>query len=394
MQNSGAHGGPDAPRRNVIVVDDDVILREVMTEQLSALGWRVVTADNGESAIGVIANEQLGLAVVDISMPKLDGFGLLRHIRQNSRSADLPVIVCTSHNDREPIEQAYRLGASSFVTKPINWPQFLHHAQFVMRNGDTERALRAAQAEAMIASQLKNTMFQVLSHELKTPLTALIGLTKVMDMTLRARLQPQEAEQLGHVVDAAQRLNAIVSDILLLSKALSEGQQQHFAPALLSEILDDSIVGLRSRAALKNVRLLMRPLESDLTLHCDQRLIRQALAKLIDNAIKFSPQGETVEIWGHATANGEAVMSVRDSGPGLAQAKLKDCIQPFVQGNMSYARPAEGLGLGLPIAKAICEAHGGELAVQTAPGQGMVAAVVLPRSLVLERTPVAEAKSG
>jgi signal transduction histidine kinase len=138
----------------------------------------------------------------------------------------------------------------------------------------------------------------------------------------------------------------------------------------------------------------MRPLESDLMLLCDQHLIRQALAKLIDNAIKFSPQGETVEIWGHATVNGEAVMSVRDHGPGLNQAKLKDCIQPFVQGNMSYARPAEGLGLGLPIAKAICEAHGGELAVQTAPGQGLVAAVVLPRSLVLDRAPMAELKSG
>lgn len=394
MQNIAVHRGSDAQRRSVIVVDDDAILREVMTEQLSDLGWRILTADNGETAIGVMAAEQFDLAVVDISMPKLDGFGLLRHIRQNPRSIDLPVIVCTSHNDREPIDRAYRLGASSFVTKPINWPQFLHHAQFVMRNGDTERALRAAQAEALIASQLKNTMFQVLSHELKTPLTALIGLTRVMDMTLRARIQPQEAEQLDHVVDAAQRLNGIVSDILLLSKALSEGQQERFKPAYLSEILDDSIVGFKAKAAQKNVRLLMRPLEHDLTLLCDQHLIRQALGKLIDNAIKFSPAGETVEIWGHGTATGEVVMSVRDSGPGLAQAKLKDCIQPFVQENMSYARPAEGLGLGLPIAKAICEAHGGELAVQTAPGQGMVAAVVLPRSLVVDRMLTAEAQSG
>lgn len=296
MQYAGVQGEAQSPRRNVIVVDDDVILREVMTEQLSGLGWRVVSADNGEAAIDLLASGNPDLAVVDISMPKLDGFGLLRHIRQNPRTIDLPVIVCTSHNDREPIERAYKLGASSFVTKPINWPQFLHHAQFVMRNGDTERALRAAQAEAVIASQLKNTMFQVLSHELKTPLTALIGLTRVMDATLRPRIAAAEAEQLDHVVDAARRLNAIVNDVLLLSKALSEGQQQRFAPALLSEILDDSIVGLKAGAAQKDVQLLMRPLEYDLTLNCDQQLIRQALAKLIDNAIKFSPSGETVEI--------------------------------------------------------------------------------------------------
>lgn len=391
MQHLGVHGGPEKSRRSVIVVDDDVILREVMAGQLAGLGWRVVTAENGEAAIGILGSEHPDLAIVDISMPKLDGFGLLRHIRQNPRSVDLPVIVCTSHNDREPIERAYSLGASSFVTKPINWPQFLHHAQFVMRNGDTERALRAAQAEAVIASKLKNTMFQVLSHELKTPLSALIGLTRVMDTSLRPIIGGTELEQLDHVVDAAKRLSAIVSDILLLSKALSEGQQQRFAPAFMSEILDDSIVGFKAQAKQKNVRLLMRPIESDVTVNCDQQLLHQALAKLVDNAIKFSATGETVEIWGHVTAAGEAVLSVSDKGPGLAPAKLKECIQPFVQEDMSYARPAEGLGLGLPIAKAICEAHGGELVIQTAPGHGMVAAIVLPRALVLQRVPVAEA---
>ena len=351
MQSLGVFKGRQNPRRTVIVVDDDAILREVMAEQLAGLGWRVLAADNGETAIDVLCHETPDLAIIDISMPRLDGFGLLRHIRQNPRSIDLPVIVCTSHNDKEPIERAYSLGASSFVTKPINWPQFLHHAQFVMRNGDTERALRTAQAEAVVASKLKSTMFQVLSHELKTPLSALIGLTKVMDATVRPRINNAEAEQLDHVVDAAKRLSAIVSDILLLSKALSEGQQQRFAPTLMSEILDDSTVGFKSLAAQKGVRLLMRPIQNDLTLNCDQQLLHQALAKLVDNAIKFSPSGETVEIWGHVTAGGEAVLSVRDKGPGLAQAKLKECIQPFVQDNMSYARPAEGLGLdrGAPI---------------------------------------------
>ena len=69
--------------------------------------------------------------------------------------------------------------------------------------------------------------------------------------------------------------------------------------------------------------------------------------------------------------NGSILLSVKDAGPGLSQQKLKECLQPFMQENMGYARSAEGLGLGLPIAKAICEAHGGELAIQTAPGPGL-----------------------
>ena len=390
-QASPGSENAEAPRRKVLMVDDDAILREVMTDQLGGLGWKVTDAENGEEAISRIAHDIPDLAIVDISMPKLDGFGLLRHLRQDPRTHDLPVIVCTSHNDREPIEQAYRLGASSFVTKPINWPQFLHHAQFVMRNGETEKALRAARAEALATSRVKSAMFQVLSHELKTPLTALIGMTAVIDRTLKGRSELGVGAELEHVIEAAARLNAIVSDIMLLSKAVAGGQRQDFSPAKLSEILDDGFIGLKSRAAEKNVSLLIRPQNQDAWFNCDIRLIHQAISKLADNAITFSPRGSTVELWGHVSAKGSIIVSVKDQGPGLSQQKLKECLQPFVQENMSYSRPADGLGLGLPIAKAICEAHGGELVIQTAPGQGLLAAIVLPANLLI---PVAEQQHG
>ena len=307
--------------------------------------------------------------------------GQLRHMRQHPRSIDLPIIVCTSHNDRESIDHAYDLGASSFVTKPINWPQFAHHAQFVMRNGEVERALRAAQMEAVAASRMKNGLFQVLSHELKTPLTALIGLTGVLSDSLAGKVSAEESAHMSHVIEGARRLNTIISDILLLSKALADNAQRQFHEVPVTEFLEDGFSGHRNQAKMKHVRLLQRPLESAFSLHCDSYLIRQALAKLIDNAIKFSPPAATVEIWAHRRADGSSLISVKDQGPGLSEARLRDCLRPFVQDDMTYARPAEGLGLGLPIAKAICEAHGGELLVQTAPGQGMIAAICLPARL-------------
>lgn len=381
----------ESRRRSILVVDDDAILREVLAEQLGGLGWKVTTAENGEVAIDLLLRNVPDMAIVDISMPKLDGFELLRHLRQSPRTFDLPVIVCTSHNDREPVERAYRLGATSFVTKPINWPQFLHHAQFVMRNGDSERALRAAQAEALAASRMKSAMFQVLSHELKTPLTALIGLTDVIGKTLRGNSAPGVSQQLDYVIGAAQRLNAIVSDVMLLSKAVASNQRQGFAAVAMSEILDDSLSGFKAKAAERRIRLLVRPLQDEIQFLCDVRLLRQALSKLIDNAIKYSPDGETVELWGNVRSNGAIVLSVKDAGPGLSHTKLRECLQPFIQENTGYSRPEEGLGLGLPIAKAICEAHGGELAVQTSPGTGLLAAIVLPASLAIS---AAEIKHG
>ena len=365
-------------RKRALVVDDDPILREVMAEQLEAAGFDVVQAENGETGRELTGREDFDLAIVDISMPKLNGFDLLRHIRQHPRSVDLPVIVATGFNDRTSVEKAYEFGASSFVTKPINWPQFGHHALFVMRNGEIERALRNAQLEAVTASKMKNGLFHVLTHELKTPLTALIGLTGVLSEALRARVDPAQAEQLEHVVGAAQRLNAIINDILLLSKALSGPSHQQIVSSPVRDIVEDSLVGLKAKARERDINLVSRQSDENLRVTGDPRLLRQALHKLIDNAIKFSPKGGTVEIRVHGKDDGSTVISVRDHGPGLSAVKLRDCMLPFVQDDMSYGRPVEGLGLGLPIAKSIAEAHGGELLFQTAPGKGMLVALWLP----------------
>lgn len=374
---------PTSQRRKVLVVDDDEILRTVMAERLTQLGWAVATADDGEAAVAALAKDLPDLAIIDISMPRLDGFGLLRHLRQSPRTIDLPAIVCTSMEDELAVERAYKLGASSFVTKPIQWPQFMHHVQFVMRAGESERALRAARAEALSASQSKSAMFQVLSHELKTPLTALIGLTSVVETKLAGHPEYQVGPELTHVIDAASRLNAVISDIMMLAKALAVNGRSNFDTEMLEDLLDNGVAGLRARAARRGVKLVVRSPNINAAISCDARLIQQALSKLADNAIRFSNDGGTVELWGHVQENGSVILSVKDNGPGLTPQKLRECLKPFVQENMGYARPAEGLGLGLPIAKAIAEAHGGELAIQTSPGKGLLAAIVLPQSLVV-----------
>ena len=365
-------------RKCVLIVDDDPMICEVLVELFSSLGYDTVTAEDGEAACDFIACKNLVLAVVDLNMPRLDGFGLLRHIRQHPRTVDLPVIISTGNDDRASIEEAYRLGASSFVTKPINWAQFIYHAKFVIRNGRIERDLRSAEAEAVAASKMKNGLFRILSHELKTPLVSLCGLTDVLSDALKDKVEAIEAEQLDHIVGASQRLNRLISDILILSKSFSGPTYLTITEERMADLLDDSIVGLETAAKAKNIRIKIAQPGKNLSLHCDSHLLRQAIYKLVDNAIKFSAEGGTIEIWAHRKEDRSTVISVRDNGPGVAPSKLAECLQPFIQEDMSYGRIAEGLGLGLPIVKSIAEAHGGELICQSALGQGMVAAIWIP----------------
>lgn len=358
-------------RKCVLIADDDPLLREAMGGLFDKLGYDTIGAENGEAAVRQIAKTSLSLIVVDLSMPKLDGFGLLKHLRQHPRTVDVPVIISTSNDDKKSIEEAYRLGASSFVTKPVNWAQFGYHAQFVIRSGETERDLRAAEAAAVAASKMKNGLFRVLSHELKTPLVALIGLTDVLSTALKDRVEAIEAEQLDHIVNASQRLNSMVSDVLVLSKSFSGPHSLTLARESVEDILQDSIVGLEARAKAQRIKINITRPSKGLEVVCDCSLLRQGIRKLVDNAIKFSPEGGTVEIWAHRKPDRSLVISVRDNGPGISTAKLQECLQPFVQEDMSYGRKAEGLGLGLPIAKSVAEAHGGGLVIHNSSGRGV-----------------------
>lgn len=370
--NPAAQRTPQAARKCVLIADDDPLLREVMAGVFDKLGFDTIAAENGEQAVRQIAKLNLSLVVVDLSMPKLDGFELLKHLRQHPRTVDVPIIISTSHDDKKSIEEAYRLGASSFVTKPVNWAQFSYHAQFVIRNGETERELRAAEAAAIAASKMKNGLFRVLSHELKTPLVALIGLTDVLANALKDRVEAIEAEQLDHIVEASQRLNGMVSDVLVLSKSFSGAPNLNLAVEQVDDLLEDSVVGLEAKASARRIKISITPPSKGLTVMCDCALVRQAIRKLVDNAVKFSPEGGTVEIWAHRKPDRSLVISVRDNGPGISQSRLQDCLQPFVQEDMSYGRTAEGLGLGLPIAKSVAEAHGGGLVIQNASGRGAI----------------------
>ena len=171
------------------MVDDDPILREVMSGQLASLGWDVVDGRERRSRTQALWQRVRSRSCGD------------RHQHAGTRwlwpapavaaesraRIDLPVIVCTSHNDREAIDRAYQLGASSFRLQAdqlaaIPASRAVRHAQ---RRHRTRLARR--QGRRAIASRTKSAMFQVLSHELKTPLTALIGLTTVIDSALQGR---------------------------------------------------------------------------------------------------------------------------------------------------------------------------------------------------------------
>ena len=368
---------PDISRR-FLVADDDPILREMMQARLADRATTVVCVENGRDAWERLSREAFDLAIVDLGMPELDGFALISHLRQTPRTIDLPIIVATSRNDSEAIERAFSAGATSFVTKPVNWSLFSYQVKFVLRSGRIERDLRQARIAADVASRTKDSLFHLLGHELRTPLHVLVGFAGVLEHDLADKLTAEQRGHMGEITAAARGLNEIVGNVLTYSRLFGGSLSLDREPVDVDELLENAAAKLRARAKSKNVQIVTRKLPATISVSADTRWLTDALSRLVDNAIKFSSAGGTVDLLPILQEDGSLALSVRDNGPGMDMRKLDEYLQPFFQADMSFARQAEGLGMGLPISKKIIELHGGKLIFRSAPGQGTVAALWLP----------------
>jgi two-component system phosphate regulon sensor histidine kinase PhoR len=217
------------------------------------------------------------------------------------------------------------------------------------------------------------------SHELKTPITTIKGYIE----TLRegALREPDKAAQfLDTVARHADRLNAIVEDLLSLSRIESDARSIAMEPLDLRDVMARSVAACRSRAAARNMQLVSAVPPDPVPVMGNANLLEQALGNVLDNAIKFSAEGKTVKV-SLARSGKAASVEVADEGVGIPAADLPHVFERFYRVDKARSRELGGTGLGLAIVKHIVLAHKGEVAAQSTPGKGSVFTLRLPLHL-------------
>jgi two-component system, sensor histidine kinase and response regulator len=366
----------DEPLR-LLAVDDDPIMREFALAQLAQPGCEIVTAEDGEEAWNILEGDAQGFDLVlsDLEMPRLNGFGLLDQIRRSARFAHLPVVVITTRDDVFAIDRSYELGATSFVSKPVNWRLLGHQLRYVMRTSRMEAEIRAARDEARRAADLRESLLALLQHETRTPLHGIIGFAEL----LRGAAHDAAARvaHADHVLDAARELNDKLRRIFYYAQVSTGVIALEPEPAALVHVADQAVRAMRGPAAAAQVTLAVEAAGEPAEAACDLRHLGAALQEVLGNAIAHSAPGGRVAIT--VVREGDfACAAVRDAGPGIAPERLARCLEPFAQGAEPMTRGLEGLGLGLPLASCIVALHGGRLEVSSSAGAGTCARILLP----------------
>jgi two-component system cell cycle sensor histidine kinase PleC len=245
-----------------------------------------------------------------------------------------------------------------------------------------EEQLRIAAQAAEAANLAKSQFLATMSHELRTPLNAIIGFSEALTGGHFGPLTPRQDGYVRDIQGAGEHLLQIINNILDMSKldagrmTLSEETVDPLA------LIDDAVRLVEQRAQKAGLTLTVEPVASGTRLHADTVRLRQILLNLVTNAVKFTPARGNVTVRAGRRDDGSYAFEVADTGIGMRPNDIAVALTPFAQIENIMTRRQEGTGLGLPIVKALAELHGGELLLDSKPGFGTTATVILPRRRV------------
>lgn len=402
--------GDEALQLRVLVVDDEPAITRLLCEALARRGLRVLAAHSAAEAKRQIAGApDIGVVVSDIRMPDQTGLTLARDLTDSRADGTaIEVILVTGAITADDAVGALRARAFDVINKPFRLAPVIDVVERALasaankrrraaRETDLRDRMNMAEAERhrladrlehsmarledtqstlALAERARGDLFAVVHHELRTPLIPILGFSEIIahtpnlgaaDIRGYAEQITQGANQLLDLIDAA-------LDILALDQG--EGLDT-LAEVRVARMVADCI-GQVALAAAQNGVTIATSGSDTLCLDADPGRLAQALAALLDNAIKASPPGQTV--WVAWDGGAEFALSVLDRGPGVPPGVIERLGTPFLQGDMSSTRAWPGAGLGLALVLRIARAHGGRLELRPRSGGGTEAILSLPQS--------------
>ncbi|MFZ4854943.1 MAG: response regulator [Desulfuromonadaceae bacterium] len=362
----------------VLVVDDDFAVQIIAAETLEQAGFEVTVVDSGLKAIAMVNSFSPDIILLDLLMPGIDGFQTCKEIRALPGGADVPILILTGLDDLDSITTAYQLGATDFVTKPIQWLSLPHRVQYIIRSSNAiaklklaEAELRLAKEQAESANHAKSGFLANMSHEIRTPMNGVIGMS---DLLADTPLNEEQQRFMNAIRSSADHLMALINNILDFSKIEAGRIELDVTPFLLRPFLGGTLRSLAGKAAERGLELTeMVDSEVPDSLEGDPGRLRQILLNLLTNAIKFSQNGEIRVDVGIESRDGTSLQlrfSVRDQGIGIPEQKLEMIFDSFTQADVSTTKIYGGTGLGLTISRRLTELMGGRIWVESTPGKG------------------------
>lgn len=387
---------------DILLVDDESRNLDALETILADPAYRLLRAQDADTALHALLDNDVAAIVLDIKMPGVSGFELAKMIKDTKRFRETPIVFLTAYLvDETDVITGYGTGAVDYLTKPVN-PEILRHKVAVFaelfrktralaelnthleaRVAERTAELEKSEAALRTAAVQKDEFLAILAHELRNPL---VPLRTGLDTLLR-RTPPGSERTIAAMnrqVDHMVRLIDDLLDISRISSGLLELQKEWLAMADVVRATMDSVRPLFDRRR-QSLALIA---DESIDLEADPTRVAQILSNLLHNATKFTPEGGSVRVE-ISREDGDAVIRIVDTGVGIPADQMERVFDMFAR----VARPGgvsePGLGIGLALARRLATMHAGMLtAASEGAGRGTTFTLRLPAS------PMASAPAG
>ena len=379
----------------ILVVDDDPSIHGVVEATLRSESLLVLSVVSGTQALSRLGQGDIDLVLLDLGLPDMHGFDVLRAIKAHPGTLHLPVIVLTVLGNTEDKLKGFQLGAADYITKPCELLELRARVRSTLRSkflqdelAEANHALQLERRSAESALRVKSEFLANMSHEIRTPMNGVISMTSLL---METELTGRQMEMVETIRTSGDTLLTLINDILDFSKIEAGKLELENQPFDVRLCIEDALDLLAPKASEKRLELAYHVLENaPSTIVGDVTRLRQILVNLISNGIKFTTSGEVIvrlELTGpdlldpatplvvtkQALRSGESCLlhfSVTDTGMGIPAEKVSRLFQSFSQVDASVTRQFGGTGLGLAISKNLATLMGGRMWVDSVPGKG------------------------
>ena len=376
-------------RARILLADDNADMRNYLSRLLLSR-YEVSAVADGATAL-VAAQEQVpDLVLSDVMMPGLNGFELLRELRNHPRTRDVPFILLSARAGEEARIEGLEAGADDYLVKPFSARELLARVGAVLElsqlRQETTRREQQLRTEAESANRMKDEFLATLSHELRSPLNAMVGWTSL----LRSRkFDEATVSRALETIERNARVQVqLVEDLLDVSRIIRGQLRLAVRPLELIPVIEAAIDVVRPAAEAKEIRLQSVLDPSAGPISGDSDRLQQIIWNLLTNAVKFTPKKGRVQIR-LERINSHVEIVVTDTGQGISAEFLPYVFDRFRQADNSITRSYNGLGLGLAIVRHLVELHGGTVHADS-PGEGLGATFTVKLPLIAVNTNTSE----
>jgi signal transduction histidine kinase len=363
---------------SILIVDDEEALLSSLVTAFDLQGYRAVGVGSSEEALQRLRQSPFDVLLVDLRMPNIDGLQLLERVRQGL--PDAVFILMTGGATVDTAVRALKGGAYDYIVKPFTLPEIFRTVERGLQQqrlrqenvylGELNRRLREI-------DEIKSNLLSAITHEFRTPLTVMNGW---LDLLLAEHFGPLSGKQrasLTAVQRGAVRLGRLIANLLVFVESDRGHPARKRQPLGLPELLRDVAAELAPERQEREVAVRMDIGPELPPVLADGEGLRLLFFNLVENAIKFNESGGEVLIRAGEEARA-LVVSITNTRGEIPAERIPRLLEPFTQGDMSAARAAEGLGLGLAVVRLILQAHDGALAIDSGRGEGTTVHVRLP----------------